>query len=273
VFPGGWVWVLKFNNGITSAGAAATDAVANALKFNEGEAAWKRLLRQVPSLAEACGRAEAIMPFVYSPRLSFRSETVTGAYWALLPSAAGFVDPLLSTGFPLTLLGVKRLGGLLRPHANRSSLGAELEAYSRQTLLEVDTAAQLVGALYANMDRFDVFKELSLLYFVAASFSETARRLGKSHLADSFLLCRHPVFGKQLRQICAAARSPLSVTAAADLRQQIHSAIEPFDVAGLADESRDPWYPCAVADLFRNAAKVEANETEISTMLRRCGLT
>ena len=28
VFPGGWIWVLRFNNGITSAGAALTDPLA-----------------------------------------------------------------------------------------------------------------------------------------------------------------------------------------------------------------------------------------------------
>src|SRR5690606_8040124 len=28
VFPGGWLWILRFNNGITSAGAALTSAVA-----------------------------------------------------------------------------------------------------------------------------------------------------------------------------------------------------------------------------------------------------
>src|ERR1044071_7655104 len=28
ILPGGWIWVLRFNNGITSAGASATDEVA-----------------------------------------------------------------------------------------------------------------------------------------------------------------------------------------------------------------------------------------------------
>ncbi len=38
VFDGGWIWVLKFNNGITSAGVAATDEVAAQLGFQEGAA-------------------------------------------------------------------------------------------------------------------------------------------------------------------------------------------------------------------------------------------
>ena len=44
--------------------------------------------------------------------------------WALLPSAAGVIDPLLSTGFPLTLLGILRLVDLLE----RTSPGRDRDA-------------------------------------------------------------------------------------------------------------------------------------------------
>ena len=33
VFDGGWVWVLRFCNGVTSAGIAATDALAEELRL------------------------------------------------------------------------------------------------------------------------------------------------------------------------------------------------------------------------------------------------
>ena len=290
VFPGGWVWVLKFNNGITSAGVAATDSLADELNLKEGGPAWHRLLKRLPSVAEIFRDARATIPFVHSPRLSFQSERVVGARWALLPSAAGFVDPLLSTGFPLTLLGVQRLGEILRSIAKSSAecplapalspsdgeeetnLRAQLEDYSAQTTLELETAAQLIGALYANMDRFKVFKELSLLYFAAASYSETARRLGKPELADGFLLCRHPVFANQLRQICEAASGALSAVDVVNLSRSIREAIEPLDVAGLTDDSRHPWYPALAADMLRNARKVNATEADIRAMLARCGL-
>jgi len=121
------------------------------------------------------------------------------------------------------------------------------------------------------MDRFDLFKELTLLYFAAASFSETARRLRKPHLADSFLLCLHPVFARQVRQICAAARKPLSPGQAAKLSLRIRKAIEPLDVAGLTDVSRHPWYPALATDLLRAAPKLGASRAEIAKMLRRCG--
>ena len=273
VFPGGWIWVLKFNNGITSVGVAATDDLARRLDFNSGERAWRQLLEQLPSLAEVFMAAEATVPFVHLPRLAFRSGIAVGERWALLPSAAGFVDPLLSTGFPLTLLGVKRIGCLLRDHWRRKSFGSQLKDYSELTLLELDTAAQLIGALYATMDRFDLFRELALLYFAAASFSEAALRLGKNHLADSFLLCRNPSFARQLHHVCAMAKRPLSRNRANDLQQLIQEAIEPIDAAGLTDRSRHPWYPALVEDLLRGAPKLDACEEEIRAMLRRYGMS
>jgi len=272
VFPGGWVWVLKFNNGITSAGVAATDDVAEELQFNSGEPAWQRLLKRLPSLAEVFKSANPVMPFIHSPRLAFQTAMVTGSRWALLPSAAGFVDPLLSTGFPLTLLGVQRMGAVLKLGWHHSGFPQQLNDYAESTALELETTSRLVGALYATMNRFELFKELSLLYFAAASYSETVRRLGRPERATGFLLCRHPVFATQLQRICASAHEPPSSDSLNVLRQRICEAIEPLDVAGLTDRSRDPWYPALASDLSRNAGKVKASENEIRVMLARCGL-
>ena len=47
------------------------------------------------------------------PQLAYRAATSTGNGWAMLPSAAAFIDPLFPTGFPLTLLGIERLGRML----------------------------------------------------------------------------------------------------------------------------------------------------------------
>ena len=109
VFPGGWIWILRFNNGITSAGAALTHDVASTLDLAKPEAAWNELLARLPSVRNQFQRARALIPFVHVPRLAFRARQISGRRWAMLPSAAGVIDPLLSTGFPLTLLGITRL--------------------------------------------------------------------------------------------------------------------------------------------------------------------
>lgn len=271
VFDGGWIWVLQFNNGITSAGVAATDELARELRLTDGAAAWERLLNRLPALKSQFANARAERLFTYLPRLAFRSSTVAGDRWALLPSAAGFVDPLLSTGFPLTLLGVSRLAEIIENDWRTERFGAQLCDYAAQTDAELLAAAQLIAALYANMNNFDVFVALTLLYFAAASFSESARRLGKSELAPSFLLCTHPQFGAVCTRLCECAKRKLTADETRVLTAEIVAAIEPFNVAGLGRPERRNWYPVEAADMLNAASKLGASRDEVLALLQRCG--
>jgi FADH2 O2-dependent halogenase len=271
VFDGGWIWVLRFNNGITSAGAALIDPAAAALHAEEGAPAWDRLLATLPSVRDQFRGARARIPFVHVPRLAFRSREVCGPRWALLPSAAGVIDPLLSTGFPLTLLGITRLLDVLEHTAEGPERDSGLRAYARATRDELDATEQLVAALYATMADPELFKRLALLYFAAASYSETVRRLGRPELAPGFLLHAHPRFGSELRACAEQARHTASGAARDALFDRIDRAIEPFDVAGLLDRRRRDWYPVLAEDLMTNRAKLHASDEDVNRLLERCG--
>jgi FADH2 O2-dependent halogenase len=271
VFDGGWIWVLRFNNGITSAGVAATKQAAARLRLADGEAAWNRLVNTIPALREQFSLARAERPFTHVQRLSFLSAAVCGERWTLLPSAAGFVDPLLSTGFPLTLLGVSRLAGILEQDWGSPRFSERLQHYAAQTTDELLATSRLIASLYASMDNFPVFTALSLLYFAAASFSETARRLQKPGLAPSFLLHDHAVFGPACRSLFERARQVKTEQESARLIEDVLHAIEPIDVAGLCNRQRRNWYPVNAEDLFRSASKVGATHGEIEHLLQRCG--
>ncbi len=259
VFPGGWIWVLRFSNGITSAGVAAEDWLARELRLEEGELAWSRLLARFPSISAQFAGARAARPFVHAPRLGFRRARAAGDGWALLPSAAAFADPLLSTGFPLALLGIQRLGLALDGGLGHAALRrARRREIGETTLAEADAAARLVGRPLRGFDDFRLFAALSKLYFAAASYAEAARRLGKPHLANSFLLSkRSRPTDRALRRICARRGGPLDArTAAPASSRRSRGPIEPFDVAGLLDASRRNWYPVDADDL--RAARPEA---------------
>ena len=262
VFDGGWVWVLKFNNGITSAGIAANETRAKSLRLGEGRAGWDCLLDQLPSLAKQFSGSTPVNDFVFARTLSYSTGDVVGRRWALLPSAAGFVDPLLSTGFPLTLLGIQRLAKLLGAWPSET----ELSRYRCKTLAELDQVSRLVGALYASMDDFELFTALTQLYFAAVSFSETAHRLAKPELAGSFLLCGRTAFGQATREICEAV---VNGARRNEVLAKIAATIEPINVAGLADQAKRNWYPVDLDDLFGAAAKLDSTEAEIREMLLR----
>ena len=272
VFPGGWIWVLRFANGLTSAGVAATQTLAGELRFSEGEPAWGRLLARLPTVAEQFARARPVLPFVSQPNLPFRASRANGAGWTLLPSAAGFVDPLLSTGFPLTLLGIERLGRALEEDWNSPRLPGKLERDGQRTLFEVDAAARLVAALYSSFSDFPLFSALSKLYFAAASFSEAARRLGRPELAGSFLSADRPVFGAAFAECChSALQDSRDEASRGELLARIRTAIEPLDVAGLSDEARRNWHPVRAQDLLEGAGKLGASRGEVAALLVRSG--
>jgi tetracycline 7-halogenase / FADH2 O2-dependent halogenase len=271
IFDGGWIWVLQFNNGVTSAGVAATDELAGRLRLTEGPRAWQRLLDLVPALKNQFANSQAVRPFTHMPHVSFRSSAVAGKRWALLPSAAGFVDPLLSTGFPLTLLGVSRLAEIIERHWDKSEFAERLQSYGSQTDNELLAAAELIASLYATMDRFPGFVALSMLYFAAASFSESARRLGKAHLVSSFLLYDDPHFGAAMRRCFQRAENNCTQLDVDELNREISQTIEPINVAGLSNPQRRNWYPVDANDLLNSAAKLQSTKPQISQWLDRCG--
>ena len=273
VFDGGWIWILRFNNGVTSAGVAATDDLFSRLDLAEGRPGWERLLEQLPSVREQFRAAEPCLPFRHLPRLTFRTSTVAAENWALTPSAAGFVDPLLSTGFPLTLLGVQRLARLLERDWGSERWRSGLAGYEAATLTELDRTAALIGSLYRNMNDFETFANLSLLYFAAASFSETARRLDRPSLADGFLLHQNPVFNPAFLRCIEMATPPASLLARRTFAGEIAQAIEAVNVAGFGDRSRRNHYPARAEDLLAACGKFGVDETAIRKMLERSGFS
>ena len=122
------------------------------------------------------------------------------------------------------------------------------------------------------MDRFPAFASLSMLYFAAASFSESARRLGKAHLAPSFLLHDDPHFGPAMRRCCQRANERRARNLEIDeLANEISQAIEPINIAGLSNPHRRNWYPVDANDLLNSAAKLKSTKHEISQLLDKCG--
>jgi FADH2 O2-dependent halogenase len=273
VFDGGWVWALQFSNGITSAGVTARDDLAAQLGLADGADGWNRLLGLIPALREQFASAQPQQPFTHIPRLGFRTAHVVDGKWALLPSAAGFVDPLLSTGFPLTLLGISRLAEIIDRDWDSERFAGSLKTYANKTDAELVAASRLVGALYANMHDFPIFVALSLLYFAVVSYSEAARRLGKPELASSFLLHDHPSFGPACRQLLDRASRTRIPHESAQFIDDILHAIEPFNIAGLGDAERRNWYPVLAEDLLQSAHKLNASREDILKLLRRCGFS
>ncbi len=287
VFPHGWFWALNFNNGVTSAGVAATDDWAARWFYLEKDKAWDAVLSRFPSLRRAFAGAIEVVPFCYQRRVSFLSRSLHSLRWALLPSAAAFVDPLFSSGFPLNLLGVARLGELMDRFFESPEWSSRLEQYARTTAEEACRVGRLVGTAYQAMKYPMLFNAVTCLYFAALSFEETLRRLKRVPSGNGFLLGDHPVFRNRLDDCLDRIRDPLAQGFLSSgqqdcLEEDVRRSIEPFDVIGINNKeigdqknpaSRSPanWQPVRLDALLRSAHKLESSAEEIRRMLLRCG--
>ena len=260
VFDGGWMWVLRFNNGITSAGVALTDRLAAAFQAEEGAPAWQRILASLPSVRDQFRGARAMRPFVHAPRLAFQEP---GDLWATVgaPAVGCRRDrPAAVHRLPADAPGYRAPARCAGEHLGRTAAGggpARVRAGdARRTGCDRTTGR---GAVTRTWPMPPLFKRLALLYFAAASYAETAWRLGRRDLAPGFLLHAHPRFGPELRECSGMACQPLDGVARSELFARIDRAIEPFDVAGLLDRSRRDWYPVLAEDLVTNASKLDAS--------------
>jgi tetracycline 7-halogenase / FADH2 O2-dependent halogenase len=260
VFDGGWMWVLRFGNGVTSAGVAVEDWLAEDLKLAEGEPAWVRLLARYPSIAAQFADARPTRSFTWMPRLAYRAAETAGERWAMLPSAAAFIDPLFSTGIPLTLLGIERLAGILE-----SGLGqAGLTTYNDATLADADRTAGFIAGSYAGFRQFPLFTAYSMFYFAAASFSEMARRLGSTRTPRGFLCGDSPVFVEALARLSPAAGGAGDP---AIHEREVASAVADWNVAGLCEREKRNWYAVDLEDTIRSAAKLELTPRQVRERL------
>jgi len=256
VFDGGWMWVLRFGNGVISAGIAVDDGLARELRLSEGEPAWRRFLAMYPSIAEQFEAARAIREFTWMPQVSYRASVAAGERWAMLPSAAAFIDPLFSTGIPMTLLGIERLAGML-------SAGLKTRLYEETTLREADHTARFIAGCYAAFSRFDLFTAYSMFYFVAASFSEMARRLNPDAASRGFLGAADDHFSSALRRLSPAQ----SLADAAAFAREVAAACEPLNVAGLCDPTKRNSYGVDLEDTVRGARKIGLAPDRVREML------
>jgi FADH2 O2-dependent halogenase len=264
VFDGGWMWVLRFGNGVTSAGIAVTDELARELNLSEGEVAWQRFLRRFPSIAAQFAEAEAIREFTWMPRLASRATAAAGQGWALLPSAAAFVDPLFSTGMPMALLGVERIGKILEDGLDHGNFQRRLREYGEVTMAEADHTAQFIAGCYGAFPQFEKFVTYSMFYFAAASYSEMARRLESRHLVQRFLAADRQPFAEATQALGHLLRQ----LPGDDFAARVKDGIEPLNIAGLCDFSKRNWYGVDLNDVIAGAEKLGKTEAEMRAILR-----
>ena len=250
VLDGAWLWILRFNNGVTSAGVVIDDGRHPDDPSVSPEREWREWLDRYPSLTSQFRHATlAQTPGTLrrTGRLQRHVHEVVGRHWALLPHTAGFVDPLLSTGIAHTLCGIERLMHVVEHCWGHESFESELRRYGAAVREELTLIDELVSGCYASIGRFRLFTAYSMLYFAAATSYER-RRLADNDAFHGLFLCADAGAFRQVVSDVRTRLAPLvdahepSAAQTADFERLVERSIAPFNLVGLCDASADNMY-------------------------------
>ncbi|MDA1013639.1 MAG: tryptophan 7-halogenase [Planctomycetota bacterium] len=253
VIDEGWMWQLRFRNGVTSAGfvidmqQSPSESIDS--KQQSGGDEWLRLLKRYPSLNAQFASATLIAPetgLQTTSRLQRLAKHMAGPTWAALPHTAGFIDPLHSTGIAHTLIGIERLIGIFERHWAKSTMADALRGYEFATRAEFTLIDELVSGCYAARSNFRAFSAFSMLYFAAATTFERARASSRSP-ESTFLIANNASFRNVVRRlheklIAVSRLGPISNATATAFEREVAIDIQPFNHVGLCDPGVNNMY-------------------------------
>jgi FADH2 O2-dependent halogenase len=253
----GWMYSLRFDHGVTSAGFLLSPRGAASLNASGGVDAaslWDALLGRYPTIGNAFGSATPLMPIAFRPLIQHRLTRAAAGRWAMMPHAFAFVDPLFSTGIAWSLRAVERFALMFEAAAGgrRVPDQAALDRYGSALGAEADQIDLVVAGAYEAMAHFDLFAAQAMIYFGTVSFAEVSQRLTPDDNVawKGFLGVGDPALEPLARESLRRLREMTQSRGEIGTREQrqgfgdwVANALRPRNVAGLADAERRNLYP------------------------------
>jgi FADH2 O2-dependent halogenase len=271
----GWMYSLRFDDGVTSAGLLLTpDGLTTLGDGADADRLWKTLIARYPTIDDVFGKATPLFPLRFIPQIQHRLAQAAGDCWVMLPHAFAFVDPLFSTGIAWGLRAVERLGLLFEAHAATRAMpnAAEIARYGRILAREADQIDRMIAAAYEGMAHFDLFTAHAMIYFTTVSYSEVRQRViqeadvawrGFMGVDDPVL---EPVAGESLARLRHITRRHGETGSRAERRDYAEwaaSAVAQRNIAGLADPARHNLYPVDLDVLVNRHALLSVSREEL----------
>ena len=145
-----WIWIIPITAKKTSIGVVLDAQTFKRMKLDPEEA-YTRILRENPKVFEQMSRARRVTEVHATGDFSFRNKRFTGERWVLAGDAAGFIDPVWSSGvFIAVLSGEKAADMLDRTLRQPQRRAAEFARYERQLGRVMDLYLKFVTAWYTQ---------------------------------------------------------------------------------------------------------------------------
>jgi tetracycline 7-halogenase / FADH2 O2-dependent halogenase len=168
-FDGGWVWLIPFEDGVTSVGVNL-DLDKFPMNDKDGADEFWEIISRYPIIHDLLRDREIVRPFTKTGRLQFLNQQLVGARWAMLPASAYGLDAWFSTGLAVSFMAIHRLAELLHERVFPQS------CFDRRVLMDYEEAlkkefhhvSKMVHGMYKSFKHFDVFKHYCFLCFMGS---------------------------------------------------------------------------------------------------------
>ncbi len=149
-----WFWIIPLTSTRASVGVVMDTKTFRAMKLSP-EAALEKCISEQPTVMERMTRAERVSPVYSASDFSYRNTKFFGDRWLLAGDAAGFIDPVFSSGVFLAIMSAEKaadtLDAVLRDESRRRRL---FKKYARTVNYIMDIYLAFVNSWYRRAKEF-----------------------------------------------------------------------------------------------------------------------
>ena len=145
-----WFWSIPLTENRTSIGVVLDGAVFKRSKLSPEDFLAQAIAEQ-PLLMERMENAERVSPVSVAADFSYRNSRLTGDRWLLAGDAAGFIDPVFSSGVFLAVLAGEQCADILHELIDHPARKRRLFArYEKSINKAMDVYLRFVNAWYSK---------------------------------------------------------------------------------------------------------------------------
>lgn len=149
-----WFWMIPLTQTRTSVGVVMDTSTYRAMKL-PAEAALEKCLSEQPKVLEKMTQAERVSPVYSAGDYSYRNEKLFGDRWLVAGDAAGFIDPVFSSGVFLAIMSAEIAADALDETLGDESKKRRLfRDYARRVNYVMDTYLTFVTSWYRRSKEF-----------------------------------------------------------------------------------------------------------------------
>jgi flavin-dependent dehydrogenase len=149
-----WFWMIPLTETRTSIGVVMDTATFRAGKLSP-QTALEKFIDEQPLMKERMKKAVRVSPVYSVGDFSYRNTRLAGERWLLAGDAAGFIDPVFSSGVFLAIMSAEKaadtLDAALRDESKRRRL---FNKYSRSVNRIMDIYLTFVNSWYRRSKEF-----------------------------------------------------------------------------------------------------------------------